>query len=328
MILEYLFFNKNIRESVEKFNTSTLSIEKYKNDKLKIVFKDFEGAEYWAVRYEYGKNSESDALCLSELNEDFISQFSPVTLINESAEFFNKKLYPLVNKFERLLRKFLFLRVAMCDEAKFEHIIKDIESKDFGEIYNILFVDSKFCKDVREKIKNAHTKFDMLQILEESKETTAWDILASEDKLSLIKDNFDVLKLYRNDVMHAHNIGETTYKKAKNLFNDANLQLEQEINKLIEFTYTYHNSEEHTKSLYEKLIVASENASKINTGMIKVMEMLNNNISTVLTPEKIDGIEKTIELLIEAFSKNQDNESNQNQTKENDSRTDSDDNNE
>lgn len=328
MILEYLFFNKNIREGVENFNTSASSIEKSKDDKLKIVFKDFEGAEYWAVRYEYGKNSENDALRLSKFNEDFVSQFSPVTLINESAEFFNKKLYPLVNKFERLLRKFLFLRVAMCAEMKFEHIIKDIESKDFGEIYNILFVDSKFCKDVREKIKNVHTKLDMIQILEDSKETTAWDILASEDKLSLIKDNFDVLKLYRNDVMHAHNIGENTYKKAKNLFNDANLQLEQEINKLIEFTDTYHNSEEHTKSLYEKLIVASESASKINDGMIKALEMLNNNISYILTPEKLEGIEKTVELLIEALSKNQDNESSQNQTKENDTEIDSDDKNE
>lgn len=328
MILEYLFFNKNIRESVEKFDTSTLSIEKSKDNKLKIVFKDFEGAEYWAVRYEFGKNSETDALCLSQLNEVFVSQFSPVTLINESAEFFNKKLYPLVNKFERLLRKFLFLRAAMCDEVKFEHIIKDIESKDFGEIYNILFVDSKFCKDVREKIKNAHTKFDMIQILEESKENAAWDILVPKDKLSLIKDNFDVLKSYRNDVMHAHNMGETTYKKAKNLFNDANLQLEQEINKLIEFTETYKKSDEHTKSLYEKLIIASENASKINTGMIKVMEMLNNNISTVLTPEKIVGIEKTIELLVEALSKYQDNESSQNQPKENDTEIGTDDKNE
>lgn len=328
MILEYLFFNKNIRESVEKFDTSTLSIEKSKDNKLKIVFKDFEGAEYWAVRYEFGKNSETDALCLSQLNEVFVSQFSPVTLINESAEFFNKKLYPLVNKFERLLRKFLFLRAAMCDEVKFEHIIKDIESKDFGEIYNILFVDSKFCKDVREKIKNAHTKFDMIQILEESKENAAWDILVPKDKLSLIKDNFDVLKSYRNDVMHAHNMGETTYKKAKNLFNDANLQLEQEINKLIEFTETYQKSDEHTKSLYEKLIIASENASKINTGMIKVMEMLNNNISTVLTPEKIVGIEKTIELLVEALSKYQDNESSQNQPKENDTEIGTDDKNE
>lgn len=324
MILEYLFFSKNIREGIENFNISALSIYKSKNDTLKIVFKDFEGAEYWAVRYEYGKNSENDALRLSKFNEDFVSQFSPVTLINESAEFFNQKLYPLVNKFERLLRKFLFLRVAMCDETKFEHIIKDIESKDFGEIYNILFVDSRFCKDVRDKIKNAHTKLDMIQILEESKETTAWDILASEDKLSLIKDNFDVLKLYRNDVMHAHNISETTYKKAKTLFSDANLQLEQEINKLIEFTDTYHNSEEHTQSLYEKLRVASENAAKISTGMTTVLEMLDNNISYVLPPEKLAGIEKTVELLIEALSKNQDNESSQNRDRENDAEIDSD----
>lgn len=62
--------------------------------------------------------------------------------------------------------------------------------------------------------------------------------------------------------------------------------------------------------------------------MIKVMEMLNNNISTVLTPEKIVGIEKTIELLVEALSKYQDNESSQNQPKENDTEIGTDDKNE
>ena len=311
MIIEYLFFDKTNRKTIEEHNKTIVLKENESKDKLKISFKDFDEADYWAVRYEYGKYSETDASYLSLLNEEIICKFSPIVLINESAEYFNKNLYPLINKFERLLRKFLFLRVAIYDVKKFEHIIKDIESKDFGDIYNILFVDSNFCKNVRDKIKNATTRSGMIEILENSEENTAWDMLVSNGKLSLIKDNFDVLKIYRNDVMHAHNISEDTYKKAKKLFNNVNSELETEINEMIEFKDTYHKPEEHKENLYETLVAANENVSKIGMGTIKAIELFERYSSSLLTAEKMKGMEKVVELFVEAFLKAQDDDSRQ-----------------
>lgn len=312
MILEYLFFDKTNRKKIEEYNATITLKANDATDKLKISFKDFDNAEYWAVRYEYGKNSETDASYLSSLNDEFVCKFSPTVLINECAEFFNKKLYPLVNEFERLLRKFLFLKVAIYDAKKFQHIIKDIESKDFGDIYNILFVDSNFCRSARDKIKNVSTRSDMLEILDNLEENTAWDMLVSDGKLSLIKENFDILKLYRNDVMHAHNIGEDTYKKAKKLFNTVNSELEKEINKIIEFTDTYNKPEEHKESLYEKLVIANENASKISAGIVRTLELFES-YSSFLTPENINNMENVAELLAKALSNTRSNESNQKQ---------------
>ena len=323
MILEYLFLDKKSQPDIEDFNAKILN-GKIKEGKLHIIYKEFDEADYWAVRYEYGKNSELDALYLSDLNEDIICKFSPTVLINESAEFFNKKLYPLINKFERLLRKFLFLRVTICDVKKFEHIIKEIESKDFGDIYNILFVDDDFCRDVRNKIKKSTSRFEMIQILENAEENTAWDILVSNGTLSLIKDNFDALKTYRNDVMHAHNIGENTYKKARRLFEEANLQLEQEINKMIEFSYSYQNSEEHTNTLYEKLLMASENIAKIDSKIIKTAEVLRNSFAHSLSLDELSGMQKTVELLADAFSKFQYYENESEKTDEEKSENDED----
>lgn len=311
MIIEYLFFDKTKREEIEEYNATITLKEKDSPDKLKINFKDFDNAEYWAIRYEYGKNSEADANYLSSINDKFVCKFAPTVLTNECAEYFNKTLYPLINKFERLLRKFLFLKVAIYDVKKFEHIIKDIESKDFGDIYNILFVDSNFCKHVRDKIKNATTRTDMIEILENAEENTAWDMLVSDGKLSLIKENFDVLKSYRNDVMHAHNIGEDTYKKAKCLFNSANSELEEEIIKMIEFTDTYHKNEDHKESLYDKLVAANENAARIGAGMVKALEVFERYSSSLLTPERLKGMEKVAELLAEALLNAQYTEPNQ-----------------
>lgn len=50
------------------------------------------------------------------------------------------------------------------------------------------------------------------------------------NRLSVIKENFQIIKQYRNDVMHAHYMDYDTYKKAVSLFKDVNTQLDIEIN--------------------------------------------------------------------------------------------------
>ena len=72
MILEYLFLDKKSQPDIEDFNAKILN-GKIKEGKLHIIYKEFDEADYWAVRYEYGKNSELDALYLSDLNEDIIT---------------------------------------------------------------------------------------------------------------------------------------------------------------------------------------------------------------------------------------------------------------
>lgn len=139
----------------------------------------------------------------------------PTILTDESSEYFNKSLYPLVNKFERLLRKFLYLKVSQCDEQKFRSVISDIDQKDFGEIYTILFIDNNFRAAARDKIKKLNTRAEMYEAIDALQESTAWHILVGDEVLTIIKDNFDLLKEYRNDVMHAHNISWENIKKQK-----------------------------------------------------------------------------------------------------------------
>lgn len=263
MVLEYLFLSKDVKEEVKKFNDSLYN--NFSVENLKIDYKEFDTQEYWAIKYEYGGNGEAQAKLFSAINCAFITLFDPIVLVNESAEYFNRILYPLINKFERYLRKFLYIRVVQCDVKKFEHILKEIETKDFGEIYNILFVDHKFVAEVKSITKSLNTRTEIVDAITGLEENTAWDILVNDGTLSIIKKNFETIKDYRNDVMHAHNINYDTYKKAKKLFGDTNSELEKEIQKNIDFPHQ--PSELISEELYEKLKTISKTATVVGKGL-------------------------------------------------------------
>ena len=156
MLLEYLFFDAGKRPQIETFNNDIINHwNTTKKDDLlpNITYIDFDTSDYWIVRYEKSGNYENLAKQFSEINNRICEEFSPTILTDESSEYFNKSLYPLVNKFERYLRKLRYLKVSLCNEEKLKGIIRDIEKKDFGEIYNILFIDNDFRSAAREKIK-------------------------------------------------------------------------------------------------------------------------------------------------------------------------------
>ncbi len=300
MILEYLFFDKEQRQKVESFNQS-LGESKADNGKapsFQITYKDFDGLECWIVKYEGKGDNETIAKQGAEISDRICEEFSPTILTDESSEYFNKSLYPLVNKFERLLRKFLYLKVSRCDEEKFRKVITDIDQKDFGDIYAILFVDSDFRTAARKKINQINTRAEMVKAIDALQENTAWHILVGDTVLSIIKENFDLLKEYRNDVMHAHNISWEKYKKAKKLYTNVNDELEQQINQLLQYqSTTVPLSEKTTSTLYDKLMAFNDGAEKIGNGMVKFLEMFAKIADASVPKEASSNYEKILQIL-------------------------------
>lgn len=273
MILEYLFFDKTQRNNVESFNHELeTSYDNNKNLPLQITYRDFENLKCWTIRYERSENGEAAAKQISGISSRICQKFSPTILTDESSEYFNKTLYPLVNKFERFLRKFLYLKVSQCDEEKFRSVITDIDQKDFGDIYTILFVDSNFRADAKDRIKKLNTQAEMIQAINALQENTVWHILVGDTALSIIKDNFNLLKEYRNDVMHAHNIKWEKYKKAKELFTDANIELENELNRLLQSPSMLPMSVKTISTLYEKMMSFSISTEKVLSSLAPALE--------------------------------------------------------
>lgn len=303
MILEYLFFDKNQRQNVEVYNheLETSDTGNSKNASVQITYKDFDELECWIVKYERNGNNEATAKQSSEISTYICQEFSPTILTDESSEYFNKTLYPLVNKFERLLRKFLYLKVSQCDEQKFRSVISDIDQKDFGEIYTILFIDNNFRAAARDKIKKLNTRAEMYEAIDALQESTAWHILVGDEILTIIKDNFDLLKEYRNDVMHAHNISWGKYKKAKKLFTDANDALERELNQLLQYHSVVPMSEKAVSILHDKLLVLDNDAEEISQSLAAFLRTFANsdNIATAdKLSENISKILQNINLVI------------------------------
>lgn len=91
-----------------------------------------EGSNCSIVEYKMEGDSELIAKTMSKINYKIVNDFKPMSvLINESSEYFNKRLYPLVNELERKLRELLYLVKALYDDKKAKKEIYNLEKKDF-----------------------------------------------------------------------------------------------------------------------------------------------------------------------------------------------------
>lgn len=300
MLLEYLFFDKSKRSSVERLNEGLQEHwGKLKKDGSppNITYKDFDDGDCWIVRYEKKGNSEQTAIQFSEISEKVYKVFLPTILTDESAEYFNKNLYPLVNQFERRLRKLLYLKVSLSNEEKLKSTIRDIEKKNFGDIYSILFIDNDFRTAARDRIKKLSTRSEMFEAIGSLTERTAWDILIGNSVLTIIKDNFALLKEYRNDVMHAHNIDYNKYNRAKKLFSDANQELEKQIGEIQQEPSEIMVSPGTVDTLYDKLVAFSTGAEKMEENMSRALNLFAKMSTVSISPETMTNLEKYMTLI-------------------------------
>lgn len=226
MIQEYLFIDATHRSAVES----------YTPDKVEVEICDIENSSCWVVTYYQSGKSEDTAKTLSRVNDYILSHFSPTILTNESSAYYNRRLFPYINEFERKLRKLLYLKSALYQGDKKLDNIRDLEEKDLGKIFELLFTDAEFVKLTKSRVKEItwqFTKQEILAALQSIAEDTLWDSLIGADSVKALSDGFITAKNYRNDVMHAHNIDTKTYQEAKRLFEKIIEQLDVEIGKII-----------------------------------------------------------------------------------------------
>jgi len=223
MIQEYLFSDKSKQADVLN----------YKPQNVDQDFADFKSTDCWMITYSVSGNSEDAARLLSDVNEYVLQAFNPVVLANGSAEYFNKMLFPIINEFERKLRKLLYLKSALNKDEKAQENIKDLEEKDLGTIFEFLFTDGDFVKAIRLKIKSEITwqfsKDEIINIIKKYQEHTLWDKLIGINSVPDLRNKYLCVKDYRNDIMHAHNINYQAFKEARLLFQKINKQLDSEI---------------------------------------------------------------------------------------------------
>ena len=223
MIQEYLFSDSSQRESFAA----------YKPLKANVGIQDLDGSDCWIATFTIDGNNETNALLLSEIHENIENSFHCITLTNESSAYFNKALFPLINEFERKLRKYLYLVSERSDGGDGKENIKELESMDLGTLFTLIFTDPDFVLLTKKAINDKSWKFtkvEVLQSISAIEENTLWDKMMGIETVPTLRERFILLKDYRNDVMHAHDINAAIYRNTKQLYIKVNSELDKAIN--------------------------------------------------------------------------------------------------
>lgn len=266
MIIEYLIVGKTNKEKIKNYNYND-EIKEVGNTSKNIIpqlsFTDYSDDNMFAVKFSLLGDTKENAKYLSIIHCYIKNNYESFTLANESSQYYCQKLYPLINSFEMSFRKFLYLKSISCTSDKTKNFIKVIEEKTFEQIYEALFIDDNFVKQTlstvnEEKGNNqrskSFTRAEIIERISQIEENNEWDKLVGVDVLLTIRDNFLTIKEFRNDVMHAHNIDTEKYEKIKELYKTINSQLDEEIQKLIDYPRISSTQESAIDSIIDKLV--------------------------------------------------------------------------
>lgn len=282
MILEYLTSNKCIPDITD--------LDDFKDRGILYEMCGFNENKSYITTFEIESNDEKSARNLSDLNTYIISEYKPTTLTNECAEYFNVKLYPLINKFERKLRKLLYIHFSISSDKDSSKLMKNLENLSLGKIFSGLFVDRKLNQSIKNQMlnkKNGFSKKELLNILcevQNYEENTIWSRTLGSDKVDALVENYNDVNKYRNNVMHAYNISYEEYEKIEDLYIEINIQLQFEIDNIVSKDVIDENDIEIANNLSEALneIVVSVQPFLSEMGVSAQSFMPYDNLETSL----------------------------------------------
>ncbi|MBQ9360326.1 MAG: hypothetical protein IJT96_04750 [Lachnospiraceae bacterium] len=153
MINEYLLKEKKI--NIDK-------MMEFCEDGIVCSVKDLKDDIFHIVSYCSEGETYEDAIKLSKINEE-LKHRKPIVLLNEASDYFIKELFPLVNRFERLLRKTLYLYDALLGNKK---NISRLEEKGLGEVFNMIMTDPVFDNKIKGFV-NETRRFTKRQLIKE-----------------------------------------------------------------------------------------------------------------------------------------------------------------
>ena len=228
MIQEYLFTSDQYKADLENLSISP---------KVTKEITTIENSKCWTLLISVPGESMEAAKILDPLNRKVCENYRPTVLANECSAYLNKALYPIVNEFERKLRKLLYLASSLHGDENSQKVIVGLEEQDLGTIFEMLFSDAIFVKKAKETVTKTlswqFTRAELLDALNKLDENKLWTILLGDDCAKTLCESFSELRNYRNDVMHAHDIGYERFNAAQKLFKKVNNELDLAIGKLI-----------------------------------------------------------------------------------------------
>ena len=76
--------------------------------------------------------------------------------------------------------------------------ITELEKKDLGQIFELLFIDKDFVDQVRKKIRNEiswpFAKDEITRIIQGINESTIWDRIVGENSVAALRNDYLIVK--------------------------------------------------------------------------------------------------------------------------------------
>ncbi len=174
------------------------------------------------------------------------SLFSGFQLLDDDpSERFERDLFKQIALFERRIRKLLTICLCTQEGHLNVELVNQLEEISLGELFEALFVDEQFNKDVKTAVNQRSSLFEKQELLQELSginENSLWVKTFSEDEMPTLWESHNKLRSYRNDTMHAHRMTLDMYKDAMRLMRDINEELndsiQERLNSVCDFGYT------------------------------------------------------------------------------------------
>lgn len=228
----------------------------FKDDDFTINTHQFQsGLVKIILSYEYSKSKLNSAKKFG----DFLSRFGRFLeksdlnysiLFNDLSMYFSQKLYPKFQTYELLLRKTFVLALSPLEDENVIKIIKKntngkldlskihamefIENLQIAELHILIFeLNINPINNLTIHFKDFQTKneYSLKEMIRNSLPITIWEKhfapFTDGEKVDVLKNNYDKIRKYRNDVMHFHTLTYRRYKKIDLLLSDVIKELEE-----------------------------------------------------------------------------------------------------
>ena len=187
------------------------------------------------VTISVNSDSLDVARTLSEIRDDVLSECDDSVLMLEDgpSEKFERTLFELIATFERRFRELLIVRICNEKGSLDDKLIGELEKKNLGELFEIVFTDQEFNNKVKSVVNDKKSrrfeKKDLAKTIGQMEENTLWSQYFNDDWLSTVAEEHETIRVFRNDVMHAHRMSYKDYRRARTLAEKANWEMGQVI---------------------------------------------------------------------------------------------------
>ena len=207
------------------------------------------------LSYEYSKSKLNSAKKFG----DFLSKFREFLgknrlkysiLSNSLSMYFSNRLYPKFQTYESLLRKIFVLALSPLEDEDIIRIVKEqtndkldlskihtiehIERLQIAELHSLIFeININPVRDLTIHFKDFQNKNEYIlkEMIRNLLPITIWEKhftpFTNSEKVDVLKNNYDRIREYRNDVMHFHTLTYRRYKKIDLLLSNVIKELEE-----------------------------------------------------------------------------------------------------